>query len=153
MPSEDFVLLSHSTFKPFERYSDRLLVASLKMHAPSFLDSAAWLTFGRVRPGHLNTMIFGWASMAGIGTLLWLQARLSRVRLPCRLALPATAIIWHMTVAASTISILAGYGTSIEWLEFPPWARRDRFYYPDFVRTTVLKLCQNPRCYAYLGCA
>jgi len=27
MPSEDFVLLSHSTFKPFERYSDRLLDA------------------------------------------------------------------------------------------------------------------------------
>jgi hypothetical protein len=88
------------------------LVASLKMHAPSFLDNAAWLTFGRVRPAHLNTMIFGWASMAGIGTLLWLQARLSRVRLPYRLALPATAIIWNMTVAAGIISILAGYGTS-----------------------------------------
>jgi cytochrome c oxidase cbb3-type subunit 1 len=98
------------------------LVASLKMHLPFFLDGAAWLTFGRVRPAHLNTMIFGWASMAGIGTLLWLQARLSRVRLPYRLALPATAIIWNLTVAAGAISILSGYGTSIEWLEFPPWA-------------------------------
>ena len=26
LPSEDFVLLNHSTFKPFECYSDRLLV-------------------------------------------------------------------------------------------------------------------------------
>jgi hypothetical protein len=25
LPSEDFVLLNHSTFKPFECYSDRLL--------------------------------------------------------------------------------------------------------------------------------
>jgi hypothetical protein len=27
LPSEDFVLLNHSTFKPFECYSDRLLAA------------------------------------------------------------------------------------------------------------------------------
>ena len=26
LPSEDFPLLNHSIFKPFERYSDRLLV-------------------------------------------------------------------------------------------------------------------------------
>jgi len=26
LPDEDFALLNHSTFKPFERYSDRLLV-------------------------------------------------------------------------------------------------------------------------------
>jgi len=27
LPSEDFVLLNHSTFKPFECYSDRLLAS------------------------------------------------------------------------------------------------------------------------------
>ena len=27
LPSEDFPLLNHSIFKPFERYSDRLLVS------------------------------------------------------------------------------------------------------------------------------
>ena len=28
LPSEDFVLLNHSIFKPFECYSDRLLAAA-----------------------------------------------------------------------------------------------------------------------------
>ena len=98
------------------------LVASVKMHAPSFLVGSDWLTFGRVRPAHLNAMIYGWASMAGIATLLWLQARLTRTRLPFRVALSSSAIIWNLTVAAGTVSILAGYGTSIEWLEMPTWA-------------------------------
>lgn len=53
------------------------LLASIKMHSPGFLADADWLTFGRVRPAHLSTMIYGWGSMAGVGVLLWLQARLS----------------------------------------------------------------------------
>jgi cbb3-type cytochrome oxidase subunit 1 len=48
------------------------------MHSPGFLTNREWLTFGHVRPVHLNTVIYGWASMAGIGTTLWIEARLCR---------------------------------------------------------------------------
>ena len=96
-------------------------VASFKMHSPWFLTDQAWLTFGRVRPAHLNTMIYGWASMTGIGVALWLQARLSRARLTLRKSLVAVAILWNLAVLAGTIAILAGGSTSVEWLEFPPW--------------------------------
>lgn len=95
------------------------LVSSIKMHTPGFLDGAAWLTFGRVRPAHLATMIYGWGSMAGIGVILWLVARLSRVRLPLQLLLIVGCALWNLAVAGGTYSILAGYGTSVEWLEFP----------------------------------
>jgi len=95
------------------------LLASIKMHTPGFLDGWAWLTFGRVRPAHLNTMIYGWASMAGMGVLLWLQARLCRVRLPLAWLLTATGVFWNVVVLAGTVAILGGHGTSVEWLEFP----------------------------------
>ena len=95
------------------------LLASIKMHTPVFLDDVEWLTFGRVRPAHLNTMIYGWASMTGMGVLLWLQARLSRVRLPLRWLLIVTTIFWNALVLVGSAAILAGYGTSVEWLEFP----------------------------------
>jgi cytochrome c oxidase cbb3-type subunit I len=95
------------------------LVASLKMHIPGFLSNWEWLTFGRVRPAHLNTMIYGWASMGGVGVLLWLQARLAKVRLPLPLLLPVTGVVWNVGVAYGTVAILMGYGTSTEWLEFP----------------------------------
>ena len=95
------------------------LVASVKMHAPYFLADTAWLTFGRVRPAHLNTVIYGWASMSGVGTLLWLQARLARVRLPYRGALMLFSFYWHIGVAWGTWQILAGRSAGVEWLEFP----------------------------------
>jgi cytochrome c oxidase cbb3-type subunit 1 len=97
------------------------LVASMKMHSPELLTSTAALTFGRVRPAHLNTMIYGWASMAGIGAILWLQARLSRVPLPWGRTLVAMGVLWNLIVLAGTFVILVYGGTSVEWLEFPRW--------------------------------
>lgn len=95
------------------------MLASIKLHSPGFLAGWDWLTFGRVRPAHLNTVIYGWSSMVGVGTLLWLEARLSKVRLPLPVLLPVTGLIWNVGVAYGTVAILAGYGTSTEWLEFP----------------------------------
>lgn len=95
------------------------LLASLKMHIPGFLDQWEWLTFGRVRPAHLNSMIYGWASMAGVGTLLWLESRLGRVRLPLPVLLPVSGLIWNVGVAYGVVAILMGYSSSTEWLEFP----------------------------------
>lgn len=95
------------------------IAASVKLHTPGFLGDWAWLTFGRVRPAHLNTVIYGWGSMAGIGVLLWLQARLCRVKLALEVPLIVACALWNVAVAGGTISILSGGGTSVEWLEFP----------------------------------
>ncbi|MFT5735301.1 MAG: cytochrome c oxidase cbb3-type subunit 1 [Planctomycetota bacterium] len=97
------------------------LITSIKLHTPGFLDGWEWLTFGRVRPAHLNTVIYGWASMSGIGTLLWLMARLCKIRLPWREGLILAGVYWNAMVAIGTFQILIGNGTSIEWLEFPWW--------------------------------
>jgi len=99
------------------------LIASIKMHTPSFLSGWEWLTFGRVRPAHLNTVIYGWGSMAGVGVLLWLQARLARVRMPMQTPLLIAAVIWNVVVAGGSYSILSGSQTGVEWIEFPMvWA-------------------------------
>lgn len=98
------------------------LLASIKMHTPDFVADFSWLTFGRVRPAHLNTMIYGWASMSGIGTMLWLVARLCKTPLVWREALYLVGIYWNLLVAIGTIAILGGWSTSVEWMEFPSWA-------------------------------
>src|SRR3954447_5904621 len=51
-------------------------LTSSKMHAPGMLSGVSFLTWGRLRPVLMNIMVFGWASMAGIGTSIWLMARL-----------------------------------------------------------------------------
>lgn len=41
------------------------------------LDEVAWLSFGRLRPVHTNTVFWGWASMAMIGLAYFVIARTS----------------------------------------------------------------------------
>jgi len=98
------------------------LVAAFKMNLPWLLDSEPWLTFGRVRPAHLNTVVYGWASSAGIGVGLWLMARLCRVPVLHSSLLIVAGIFWNLGVLVGTLGILAGDSRSIEWLEFPGYA-------------------------------
>lgn len=98
------------------------LVAAWKMTHPGLFDGMAWLTFGRIRPAHLNTVIYGWASAAGIGVGIWLMARLCRVALVHSKLLIAAAIFWNLGVLVGVLGILAGDSRSIEWLEIPGYA-------------------------------
>ena len=64
---------------------------SFKLHTPDLLSDISFLTWGRVRPAHMNVMVYGWASMAGMGTAIWLMARLCRTVLRYPLLLVAGA--------------------------------------------------------------
>ncbi len=98
------------------------IAASLKLHWPEFLGETEWLTFGRVRPAHLNTMVYGWVSTASIGVGLWLMSRLTRVAVSNTRRLWVGFWVWQTGLAVGTVGILRGDSTSIEWLEFPVYA-------------------------------
>lgn len=95
------------------------IVVSLKMHLPDWLGGASWLTFGRLRPLHLNTMVYGWASMAGSGVGLWMLSRLLKVPIKLRGYIIAATMIWNLALLVGSIQMLAGFSRGIEWLEFP----------------------------------
>ncbi len=97
-------------------------ISSLQLHAPSLFGGISFLSWGRVRPAYLDTMLYGWASMAGIGTAIWLMARLSRTTLRHPLLLVAGAGFWNLGVFLGLLAIFAGRSTGYEWLEFPPFA-------------------------------
>ena len=95
---------------------------SFKLHAPDLLSNVSFLTWGRVRPAHMNIMLYGWASMAGMGTAIWIMARLCRTVLRHPLLLVAGAAFWNLGVLLGVGAILAGDSTGYQWLEFPPYA-------------------------------
>jgi len=97
-------------------------LTSFKMHMPDLLSGVSFLTWGRLRPAHMNAMVYGWASMAGIGTAIWLMARLSLTTLRHPLLLVAGAGFWNLGVLVGLVAILAGQSTGHQWLEFPPYA-------------------------------
>src|SRR6266540_2680747 len=95
---------------------------SFKLHTPDLLSDISFLTWGRVRPPHMNVMVYGWASMAGMGTAIWLMARLSRTVLRYPLLLVAGAGFWNLGVLLGVGGILLGDSTGYQWLEFPRYA-------------------------------
>jgi cytochrome c oxidase cbb3-type subunit I len=97
------------------------LLASWKMHSPDFLGGISWLTFGRVRPAHLNAMVYGFASQAGIAVTLWLMCRLCGTPLICGWMAGLAGVFWNLAMAVGIIGILAGHSTGMEWLEFPAY--------------------------------
>ena len=95
---------------------------SFKLHSPDLLSNVAVLTWGRIRPAHLNVMLYGWASMVGMGTAIWLMARLCRTTLRHPLVLVTGGAFWNLGVLLGVIGILAGDSTGYHWLEFPSYA-------------------------------
>src|SRR5205814_10671852 len=95
---------------------------SWKLHSPDLLSDISFLTWGRMRPAHMNVMVYGWASMAGMGTAIWLMARLCRTILRHPLLLVAGAGFWNLGVLLGVCGILLGDSTGYQWLEFPHYA-------------------------------
>lgn len=95
------------------------LLASLKFNFPDWWTSHYDLSFGVFRPLHLNTVIYGWVSMAGMGIALWLTARLLKTTLRSSGLAIAGTHIWNVAMGVGTFSLFAGKTDGIEWLEFP----------------------------------
>ncbi|MBA2432183.1 MAG: cbb3-type cytochrome c oxidase subunit I [Chthoniobacterales bacterium] len=95
---------------------------SFKMTMPDLFSGIGALSYGRMRPAHMNVMLYGWASMVGIGTSIWLMARLCRTTLRHPLLLVAGAIFWNLGVLLGVGGLLAGHSTGYQWIEFPTYS-------------------------------
>ena len=95
------------------------VMASLKLHWPDWLTAYAPLTFGRVRTLHLNLVIYGWLSQAGIAAIIWILPRIFRTPLRSpRLPVIGTAL-WNVAVLLGGLAIASGWTDGEEWLEIP----------------------------------
>ena len=95
------------------------LLAAIKFHAPGMLADCPWLTLGRVRPAAMNAVVYGFASQAGLGVLLWLLCRLGGVRLAFQWPVLVGWKMWNIGVTIGVIAILAGGSTGFDLLEMP----------------------------------
>jgi cytochrome c oxidase cbb3-type subunit I len=95
------------------------LISSIKLHAPDWWVQYEWLTFGRIRPVHLNLVAYGWCSLAGIGVSLWLIPRLLKTELVGAKYAILGGALWSIGVFAGSIAIFMGFSDGLEWLEYP----------------------------------
>lgn len=97
------------------------LIESIKLHAPGFLSTYAFTTYGRVHPAAMDALLYGWLTSAGIGLGLWLTARLCRTQLRHGGLLMAAWALWNLGLTLGTLSVLGGDSTSFPWLEYPKY--------------------------------
>lgn len=94
-------------------------IVSVKLHEPHFLAGVPFLTYGRVFPAYMNSLVYGWCSLTGMGVALWLMARLCRVSIRQPGVLAFGVALWNLGLLAGIGSILAGLGRPFEGMEMP----------------------------------
>lgn len=94
------------------------LLASVKLFWPDVL-AIEWLSFGRIRPIHTNTVLFGWTSLAMVGLGYFVAYRTSQVTLwSIRLARVALWI-WNLAIIVGLITLSLGITTGPQ--EYREW--------------------------------
>jgi cytochrome c oxidase cbb3-type subunit 1 len=97
------------------------LIASFKLHTPSFFGGIEFLTYGRVHGAKSVALNYGWGFNAAFAVGIWLMARLSGARIGKPTLLVIACVFWNLGVALGIVGVLAGHGTSLEAIEMPPY--------------------------------
>ena len=90
--------------------------------APLVFPDVAWLTYGRVYPVAMDLLVYGWASMVGVGAAIWILDSMAENPLPGGYLPLWAAIIWNLGLVFGVWGVLGGGSTGREWLEFPVYA-------------------------------
>ena len=98
------------------------LLSFIKFAKPGFLGDISWLTLGRVRPAAINAYLYGCASQAALGVMLWMLCRLGGNRFLYQVPVLIATKLWNLGVAVGVVAILAGGSTGFGWLEMPRYA-------------------------------
>ena len=94
-------------------------LVSLKFTDPAFLGDTSWLTFGRLRPVHVNGVVWGAFSTLFIGLCHWVVPRLCGVRLWRERFSWVLLAVWNLNLIAAMALLLAGFNRGWEVGELP----------------------------------
>ncbi len=95
------------------------VVVSLKFLLPELMGSVEWLTFGRMRPLHVNGVLFGWLLAADMGLCFYVVPKLCGTRLFSEKLGLATVILFDLVVLGAVGTTLGGITQGMEYAELP----------------------------------
>jgi cytochrome c oxidase cbb3-type subunit 1 len=95
------------------------VIISTKFNYPEFLGDTSWLTFGRLRPIHVNGVIWGAFSTLFIGLCHYIVPRLSGVRLWQETWGRPLLWVWNLNLASAVVLLALGGNRGWEAGELP----------------------------------
>jgi cytochrome c oxidase cbb3-type subunit 1 len=93
------------------------LLGATELIAPDLLENVGWLVFGRVRPIHINLVLFGFVTPALLGAAFYFFPRLLRTELYSEKLGIFTVFAWNVTLVAIVVSLSLGYTQGREYAE------------------------------------
>jgi len=106
------------------------LTMSHELTFPDLFAGIPQLVFSRLRPAHVNMMLFGFLSTSFFGAWYYLVPRLCQTPLRTTRAANLLLIFWNITIFIGTIALLNGDTQGKEYCEYP--------WYIDWAIETLL---------------
>jgi len=93
------------------------LTGATELIAPDLSGNIGWLVFGRVRPIHVNLVLFGFVTPGLLATAFYVMPRLLRTKLYSERLGVLGVILWNIAIAAGIIGLAMGYTQGREYAE------------------------------------
>jgi len=93
------------------------LLGATELIAPDLTGDIGWLVFGRIRPIHINLVLFGFVTPGLLSAAFYYFPRLLRTELFSEKLGVITVIVWNVALAAAVISLGLGYTQGREYAE------------------------------------
>jgi len=111
-----FILTSASWFAVATTFG---LIAAGYLMAPDFIANIEYIHFGRMRPMHINAVLFGFVTPGLLAVAFYYIPRMLRTRLYSHKLGVISAIFWNITITAGIIGISLGHTQGREYAELP----------------------------------
>ncbi|MEN6442117.1 MAG: cbb3-type cytochrome c oxidase subunit I [Syntrophobacter sp.] len=94
------------------------LTCATDMVAPDLLGGISWLVFGRVRPMHTTTMIFGFAGAALIGSAHYIMPSVLRTSLCSERLGKISLWVYNLSILIGSVTLAMGHSQGREYAEW-----------------------------------
>jgi cytochrome c oxidase cbb3-type subunit 1 len=94
------------------------LFSAIHLVSPEFFNNIPWLVFGRTRPAHVNTVIYGFVAGTLIGCGAYYTPRLLRTTLWSEPLGWVSFVLWNLVVLSGPVGFAFGYSQGREYAEY-----------------------------------
>ena len=94
------------------------LVSAISLVAPEFFNNISWLVFGRTRPTHINTVVFGFTVSVLLGAGLHYVPALLRTKLWSEPLGWLAFLFWNITILSGPLTFSFGWSQGREYAEY-----------------------------------
>jgi cytochrome c oxidase cbb3-type subunit 1/cytochrome c oxidase cbb3-type subunit I/II len=93
------------------------LLGATELIAPDLTENIGWLVFGRIRPIHVNLVLFGFVTPGLLASAFFYVPRLLRTELYSEKLGVITVLAWNFTMVFVVVSLALGYTQGREYAE------------------------------------